>query len=398
MFAQIRKFKFCDVRFSHVACSQSLANYILLQLHQFSSPATNALESSSKDPNPKSFAAVYLENNYGVPPKRVLSYSKHLNFDSPEKPLYAIAFLKKHHFTDSDISRIVKKWPVVLTCGLESNFLPKFEFLRSLGLSSSEFVKILTLQPRLINRSLEGQIIPCVDFLRGFLGSDKDVVFSILRYPGILGESLQKTLLPNVGILRDAGVPESHIAALLRAASRGLALDPGNFKLTVQEVINLGFNPATKAFIRGLKVMRQLNSLSWREKVKHYTRWGWSEDQVLYAIRKYPLMMAVSKEKITKISDLIINTMACDASIFMTRPVIFTLSFEGRIAPRCAFYQVLLSKGLVRESSLASIIVCKPSLFVEKYVKRFGEEDPELLKLYEDLFGKSKSLDFLCAS
>ncbi|XP_057772012.1 uncharacterized protein LOC130991683 isoform X2 [Salvia miltiorrhiza] len=391
MFSQIRKFKFYDVRFSHVACSPSLANYILLQLHQFSSPATNALESSSKDPNPKSFAAVYLENNYGFPPKRALTYAKRLNFDSPEKPLYAIAFLKKHSFTDADISRIVKKWPVVLSRGPESNFLPKFEFLRSLGLSSSELVKVLTLQPNLLDRSLERQIIPCVDFLRSLLGSNKDVVFSILRHPGILRETLQKTLLPNVGILRDVGVPESHIAALLRAAPRRIALDPGNFKLAVQEVIDLGFNPATKGFITALKVMRQLNSLSWREKVKHYTRWGWSEDQVFDAIRKYPLMMAVSKEKITKISDLIINTMACDASIFMTRPVIFTLSFEGRIAPRCAFYQVLLSKGLVRRSSLASMIVRTPSLFVEKYVKPFGEEDPELLKLYEDLFGKSKA-------
>ncbi|XP_057787480.1 uncharacterized protein LOC131004748, partial [Salvia miltiorrhiza] len=360
------------------------------ELNQFSSPATNALEPNSKDSNPKSFVAVYLENKFDFSPKRALLYSKHLKFDSPEKPLSVIAFLKNHHFTDSVISRIVKKWPLLLRHSPKS-ILPKIEFFRNLGLSSSEIVKLLTLQPNLLDRSIESHIIPFVDFLRSFLGSDRDVVFSILRHPGLLRENLHKTLLPNVGILRDAGVPQSHIVALLKADSRRLALDPNSFRQKVQEILDLGFSPATKGFISGLKVRRQLSSLSWKEKVEHYTRWGWSEDQVLVAIRKNPRIMAVSKDKSSKILDFIINTMACDVSFFMTRPAILVLSFERRIAPRCAFYQVLLSKGLVKSSTLGTMLVCNQTLFLENYVKRFGEKDPQLLKLYQEIFSNCKA-------
>ncbi|KAL1534634.1 hypothetical protein AAHA92_30795 [Salvia divinorum] len=207
------------------------------------------------------------------------------------------------------------------------------------------------MQPNVLDRSLESQIIPCVDFLRSFLGSDEDVLFSILRHPSILRENLQKTILPNVGILRDAGVPESHIVALLRTDPRRVALAPDTFRLVVQRILNLGFSPDMKAFITGLKVMRQLSALSWKEKVRHYTRWGWSEDQVLVVIRKNPRIM----------------------------PAILGLSFERRIVPRCAFYQALLSKGFVKSSSLGLLLVCSHSLFLEKYVKRFGEKDPEIL-------------------
>ncbi|XP_042004871.1 uncharacterized protein LOC121753695 [Salvia splendens] len=390
MFNQIRRFNFYDARLCRVAPLPSLANF-LLQFNQFSSPPANALESNSVDSNSKPFSAFYLENKFNFPPKRALLYSKLLKFDSAEKPLSVIAFLKNHHFTDSEISRIVRKWPLVLRRTPSSNVLPKIEFFRDLGLSSSQLVKILTILPNVLDRSLESQIIPCVDFLRSFLGSDEDVVFSILRHPGILRENLQKTILPNVGILRDAGVPESHIVSLLRADPRRIALAPDTFRLAVQRILDLGFSPDTKGFITGLKVMRQLSNLSWKEKVRHYTRWGWSEDQVLVVIRKNPRIMSVSKNKITKILNFIINTMACDVSVFMARPAILGLSFERRIVPRCAFYQALLSKGLVKSSSFGSLLVCSHSLFVEKYVKRFGEKDHEVLELYEEIFSKCKA-------
>lgn len=391
MFNQVRKFKSYDGRLSRVISFPSAANKFLLQFTHFSSPAADALELNPKDSNPEPFSAVYLKNEHGVPPKRALMYSKYLKFDSPEKPLSVIAFLKNHHFNDSHISSLVKKWPLVFRYVPESNYLPKIEFLRDLGFSNSEIVKVLILQPNLLDRSVEDQMVPCVDFLRSFLHSDEDVVFSILRYPGILRENLHNTLLPNVATLREAGVPESHISALLRVSPRRIAVAPESFRLIVEEVLKLGFSPVTKAFITGLTVMRQLSSSSWKEKVEYYTRWGWSEHQVLDAFKKNPRIMAVSKDKISRILNFIINTMNCDVSVFTIRPGLLLLSFEERIVPRCDFFKVLLAKGLVKQhSSLGMMLVCPQRLFHKKYVERFEEKYPELSKLYEEIFGKPK--------
>ncbi|KAH6808744.1 hypothetical protein C2S51_026527 [Perilla frutescens var. frutescens] len=388
MFNVIRKFS--HGRFSCATSLPSAINFSLLEFNHFSSSAANAAVTNSKDSNPEPFSAVYLKTECGFSPKKALIYSKYLKFDSLEKPLSVVAFLKAHHFTDSQISRLVEKWPLIFRFVPESGILPKIEFFRDLGFSSSEIVKILTLQPNLLERNLEGQMIPCVDFLRSFLHSDKDVVFSILRYPGIFRENLHNTLLPNVEVLRETGVPDSHIASLLRAAPRRIAVDPASFRATVDEVLKLGFSPLTKGFITGLIVMRQLSSSSWKEKIEYYKRWGWSEHQVRDAIRKNPRIMATSKDKIAKILDFLINRMACDISVLTTRPVIILLSFEERIAPRYAFYQVLLSKGLIKGSSLGQMLICPQRLFFKKFVQRYEEKDPELLKLYEETFSISK--------
>ncbi|KAH6769753.1 hypothetical protein C2S52_014556 [Perilla frutescens var. hirtella] len=391
MFNVIRKFKFSHGRFSCATSFTSATNFSLLQFNHFSSSAANAPETNSKDSNPEPFSAVYLKNEYGVSPRKALYYSKRMKFDSLEKPLSIVAFLKTHHFTDSQISRAVEKWPYILRCVPESNILPKIEFFRDLGFSSSEIVKILTVQPNLLERNLERQMIPCVDFLRSFLHSDKDVIFSILRYPGIFREKLHHTLMPNVDILREVGVPDSHIAALLRAAPRRIAVDPASFRSTVEEVLKLGFSPLTKNFITGLIVMRQLSSSSWKEKIEYYMRWGWSEQQVRDAIRKCPQIMSISKDKIAKILDFLINRMACDISVLTFRPGLMMLSFEKTIAPRYAFYQVLLSKGLIKSSRLVPMMWCPQRLLFKRFVQRYEEKDPELLKLYEETFSKSKA-------
>lgn len=329
---------------------------------------------------------------FGFSPERALTYSKYLKFDSPEKPLSVIAFFRNQQFTDSEISLIVNQWPLIFKRNVpDSSFPRKIEFFRNLGMSRSELVKILELQGDLLGGSLDRQIIPVVEFLRSFLGSDRAVMASILRFPRILRVNLQKTLLPNVGILREVGVPESHIAHLLKICSILIALDPECFRLTTEEVLGLGINPKTKNFILGLKVKRELSRSSWKEKIEFYTRWGWSEDQFLETIRRSPQIMSVSQDKSAKIMDLITKKMGRDVSLFMSRPILLSLSFEKRVVPRCAFYQALLSRGLVRPSSLGMMLGSTQRLFLEKYVKQFVEKDPELQKVYEEIFSQSKA-------
>ncbi|KAL8487532.1 hypothetical protein ACS0TY_024005 [Phlomoides rotata] len=210
-------------------------------------------------------------------------------------------------------------------------------------------------------------------------------MFSIMRYPRIFREKLQDFFLPNAEILREAGVPDSHIASLLKISPRRLAIDPESFRATVEEAKKLGLKPCKKIFIIGLTVMRELSSTSWREKIDHYKRWGLSEDQVLTAFRKHPRFMAASKDKITRIMKFFINEMGGDLSALITRPSIMSLSFESNITPRFAVYQFLLSKRLVKQDiSFSQMLSCPRRLFLDRYVLRYAEETPKLLKVYQE--------------
>lgn len=375
-------------------CSCSLANkFNPLQLARFSSTTATFPNPNPENPNQDSFPANYLKTTYGFLPEKALLYSKYLNFDSPARPDSVTAFFKSHHFSDAQISNMVRKWPIVFRQVPESSFSPKILYLQSLGFSSSDIVKILVLEPSLLGRSLESQIIPCVDFLRSFLKSDRDVMFSILRYPRIFREKFLDTFVPNAEILRGAGVPDDHIASLLKISPRRLAVDPESFRVIVEEAKKLGLKPWKKIFIIGITVMRELSSASWREKINCYKRWGFSEDQILDAFRKYPRFMAVSEDKISRIMEFFVKEMGGNFSAIINRPSLMSLSFESNIVPRFAVYQFLLSKRLVKQDiSLSQVLGCPQRLFLDRYVLRYAEEAPEILKVYQESLNPLKEI------
>lgn len=388
MFNLTVKIKFYGSRF----CSFSSApKSFLPQLNQFASSAASTLNPTFENSNQGSSSEiplknrhrVYLENSYVFSRKKAVKYS--ISYSSG--PDSVIAFLKNHHFNDSRISVIVRKWPLLFQYVPETSFLPKIKYFRHLGFSSLDIVKILTLAPSLLGRSLEGQIMPCVDFLKSFLSSNIVFRSSIVRSPLILEVNLQETLLPNVRLLREVGVSKSHIAEFMKISPFGLSADHESFRVIVEEVQKVGFDPLNKNFVVGIITMREVNISLWKEKVILYKSWGWSDDQLMEAFRKNPRMMAVSKDKLTRIHDLLVNKMGCDLSLIILRPRIFMFSFEKNIAPRCAWYQVLKSKGLIKQGfSFIHMLTCPNWLFLEKYVQYNATNDPEMLKVYHDLF------------
>lgn len=281
MFNLTVKIKFYGGRF----CSSSSAPKSLLQhLNQFSSSAANAINPTFGNSNQDSSSEISLKNRHGI-------YSENSNDFSRKgalKPDSVIAFLKKHHFNDSRISVIVRKWPLLFQYVPETNFSPKIKYLHNLGFSSVEIVKILTLAPSLLGRSLEGQIMPCVDFLKSFLSSNTVFRSSILRSPLVLEANLHESLLPNVGLLREVGVSEPHIAEFMKISPFGLSADHDSFRGIVEEVQKVGFDPLKKNFVLGIIVMREVSISLWKEKTILYKRWGWSDDQLMEAFRKNP--------------------------------------------------------------------------------------------------------------
>ncbi|XP_028109820.1 uncharacterized protein LOC114308433 [Camellia sinensis] len=374
------------VRSSVRACSSTYNNLYFIQIHTFSS---SSLETT---PNQHSFAVNYFINSCGFPLEKALSASNYVKFETPNKPDSVLAFFENHGFTKTQISNLVRRYPPVILCDPEKTLLPKFQFFKSKGVSSTDVAKILSSAPAVLKRSMENQIIPSFNFFKSFIQSEEETISAIKRNAGLLLVDLQNCALPNVEILREANVPDAKILFMLKFMPRAFILTSDRLRKIVNEVKKMGFNPSKSNFVLAVHALKSMSKSTWGKKVEVYKKWGLSEDDILVAFGKYPWCMMASEHKIVRVMDFFVNKMGWRSFLVARRPWFISMSFEKRIVPRCAVYQVLLSKGLIQNNdiTLATMLKYTEKVFLTEVVNCHQEEAPELLKLYKEKLAVTK--------
>ncbi|KAG5554993.1 hypothetical protein RHGRI_012515 [Rhododendron griersonianum] len=296
-----------------------------------------------------------------------------------------IAFLCNHGFTKTQASILIRKLPPVIVFNPEKTLLPKLEFFKSKGFSSTEVVKILSLSPSLLQRSLENQIIPSFEFFKNLIGSEERTLSAIKHFAGLLLVDLDSRSTPNVQILQEVNVPDASITYLLKYQPRVFMSSRERFRQIVEEVKGMGFNPMRVSFVLAVHALSSMSKAVWEKKIEVYKKWGFSNDEILVAFGKFPLFMAVSEDKITRVMDFLVNKMGLESSCVSKRPHLLSYSFEKRIVPRCLVYQALQAKGLIKKPKIIFMMLTSTEMwFIEKVVNLTKEEAPEILKLYEE--------------
>ncbi|XP_059630161.1 uncharacterized protein LOC132273156 [Cornus florida] len=374
-----------------VVVSTSTPQKLHFLQHYPLSSSSSTLESIPRTANQNSFTIDYLIKSCGITPEKALAASEYVNLETPDKPDSVLAFFSNHGFTKTQISLLIQRSPQVLSSNPQINFLPKIHFFQSKGVSTEDIAKILTALPGILERSLENHIIPSYNVLNKLLESEEKTFAAIKRYAGLLLHDLHIFMVPNIEALRELGVPESNIVALLTGHPKAIMTSTDRFKEIVEELKKMGFNPQSTKFTLAIKAMRTMGKSTWEKKVEVYKKWGLSEEEILVAFQKQPWCMTPSEDKIMGIMDFFVNTMGWESSIVVKSPWLVLLSLESRIIPRCSVYQILLSKGLLKEKiSLTRMLESPESRFLKKYVQKYEEEAPELLELYEEKLNLSK--------
>ncbi|XP_059654564.1 transcription termination factor MTERF15, mitochondrial-like [Cornus florida] len=389
-------FNFIFKSFPYLRCvvvSTSPTHKLHFLQHYPLSSSSSALKSVSSTPNLHSFTVDYLIKSCGFPPEKALSASKYTNFETPDKPDSVLTLFRNHGFTDTQISVLIRKLPRLLLSDPENTLLPKIEFFHSKGFSTQDITKIVSAAPGVLRRSLENQIIPAYNFFKALLKTEEKTKLVIKRFARILlYDDLHIYVIPNIEALREIGVPESNIVGLFTMQPRAFIMtNTDRFKEIVEEVKKMGFNPTKMMFGAAIHALRAMSKSTWEKKVEVFKKWGFSEDDILVAFRKHPRFMEASEDKIIGLMDFFVNRMGWESSIVARRAKLVSLCLERRIIPRCFFYQILLSKGLIKKGlGLIQMLDSTESYFLKKYVKKYEEEAPELLKLYQDRLNLSK--------
>ncbi|KAI3772669.1 hypothetical protein L6452_03860 [Arctium lappa] len=355
----------------------------LLSLYSSSSSPFTCTPTDSS--NQHLFTVTYLTNSCGISPEHAILASKHVDLSkSPNTADSVLAFLNDHGFTKTQVSKLICRHPKILLHDPEKTLLPAFQTLNSIGLSSTDVAVIVSARPKgILDRSLQARALQCADYLKSVLGSDDKVIKAIKRYPMALTYDLQVYAAGNIQILREIGVPESTIVSMLALQPRTLFTSVDRFQKVIEDVKKMGFDTSKTRFLWAVHAVRSMSKSTWDVKVELYKKWGWSEDELFMAFERYPGCMMASTDKITRILDFLVNTMGWERSYILQWPIVISFSFEKRIIPRCLVYQYLAEKGLTDDFCFTNWLMYSDTKFLKWVAKKFEEESPQLLKLYQ---------------
>ncbi|XP_043714909.1 uncharacterized protein LOC122663290 [Telopea speciosissima] len=334
-----------------------------------------------EEPNP--FVVSYLISSCGLSPAAAISASKKVDFESSDRPDSVLTLFRSHGFNDAHISSLIGKCPSFLVSSPTKTLLPKLEFFHSLGVSSPNLAKILCKSPRVLLNSLEKKIIPAFNFFKSIVGTMEAVVFVLKRDTRFINYDIQN-VARNIAILRENGVLESNIMSFLIYFPRTMTPKNDRFKEIIEEIKQMGIEPSKYLFIIAPHGFTSMNKSTWKKKLEAYRKWGFSENEILMAFRRYPWFMKLSEKKIMSHMDFFVNKMRWERAVIIKYPQLLALSWEKRILPRCSVFRVLILKGLVKEDlKMGHQLKISEKHFLEKFVSKYEKEVPQLLDLYK---------------
>ncbi|KAJ7956073.1 Mitochodrial transcription termination factor [Quillaja saponaria] len=297
-----------------------------------------------------------------------------------------VKYFKDHAFSEKQIANLTLKRPTLYLYNAQNIFKPKFEYFYSLGFSNLEVAKILSEEPYILERSLEFQIIPCIKELKRILGTNENVLKVIRACYRILECNVEELLEPNISMMLSRGVPQALVMKMFLMEPKSLLLKADRLSEILNETVKLGFDPNKFIFVLAIRCLALLSRTLWERKVEAYGSFGLSTDEIYSAFRLQPMFMIVSEKKIRKSMCFFINKLKLNPSMISKNPNLLLLSLESRIIPRCSVLQILMSKGLIKgDISLTYALRMTEKLYVEKFVSRFQDEVPDVVRAHQGM-------------
>ncbi|XP_038682069.1 transcription termination factor MTERF8, chloroplastic-like [Tripterygium wilfordii] len=310
------------------------------------------------------FTVFYLVNSFGFSLQTAKSLSKN------------------NGLTDTHISKLARSSPDVLLADTEKSFLPKLEFLRSVGVSGGDLADVVSFGGNILQRSLNKNIIPYNNLLKKFLKDDDKILRVLKRRTFFWGKT--KLLAPNISLLQELGVPESSIMILLTRSPGVLRRSAENFKTDVEKLVRMGFDHQRTNFVYALAKISSKSRESWEHKLDVYMRFGWSEDEFLSVFRSYPTCMDYSKENITRKMDFFVNKLGLAPATVAKTPKSLGCSMDKRVIPRFSVIKTLFNEGLIMgKPAFSTLLTISGKSFRDRFVVPYQDQMPQLLDIFQ---------------
>ncbi|XAR62171.1 hypothetical protein NMG60_11016823 [Bertholletia excelsa] len=325
----------------------------------------------------------YLVQHYQFSPDTISKASFPVNYlKDLEKCISTLSFLEESGFSQTQLERVVKCIPGILSVRLDSTLKPKIEIFQELGFFPTDIAEIISAYPWILSTGVN-RLRRSILAMRSVFGSNADVC-KILKVCGrLLRNNLESTLPVNIEFLKSCGVSSLQIDHFILLYPRFFALKPETIKQLVRRLDDIGFNRNTKMFLYAIRVFSTITREKWELKREVFRNLGLSENDILFVFQKAPYVFTLSGRKIKEATQVVRSATKSDMRLIVKYPKLLTYSIENRIKPRIRVLEILESKNLLRKKpGLASICNVSNKQFLEKFVLPYSDEVGEMYNPY----------------
>ncbi|KAJ4744885.1 hypothetical protein LUZ62_001281 [Rhynchospora pubera] len=331
-----------------------------------------------------------LISSFAFSPHRALKCSACSNLrgiKSSERPDSVVAFLKATGLSHDQIKAVVSFHPYVLARNVEKTLKPKVGELINGGFSGELLVHLIRYNPAALERR---DTLSRLLFWRDFVGNNNQVLLKIIkRNTLLLICDIDKHIVPRINLLKEYGLSSLDIVSLIGRGNRCLRRNLDSFKQTLQIIEELGISRGSRIFVAGLKAIGGYGKDKIKAKFEFFmVTYGWSEEEVHAAFRKYPTVLSISVNKVKSNMDFLVRKAGFESRSIALQPILLGCSVKKVLIPRYTVLSALQAKGLKKKCNLFTASRMSESNFLERYVVPHEKDVPGLGEAYAAACGR----------
>lgn len=266
----------------------------------------------------------------------------------------------------ADIANVVAYDPRILNSSVDKSLKVCIASFRSHGFSDAQVQTFARTVPYVF-RSFKVQ--EKLGFWIPFLGSPEMFLRVLKRNYYLLTSDLEKVVKPNIELLRECGLSVCVIAKMCIPSSRLLTSNPETVKSILVRADKLGVPRHSLMFRQAVSTTMGLGAETVVAKLKFFSETlGCSEAEVLSMVRRNPVVLRCSREKLLSVSEFLIKVVGFDTGCILRRPTLLMYSMR-RLVPRYYVMKVLQEKGLTRkDQNFYTLVTLGDELFRCRYI------------------------------
>ncbi|KAM0925405.1 hypothetical protein ACQ4PT_004211 [Festuca glaucescens] len=351
----------------------------------YSIPPLHCLFSTTVSPipaNPTFAVQDYLVTTCGLTRSQALKASTKLShFKSPSRPDAVLAFLAGLGLSGADVTSLVAKDPQFLCASVEKTLAPVVVGLTGHGLSHTEIARLFSLGRGIFRcRS----IVSNLPYYLSLVGSYENLLRLLKQSSTVLGYSLEKVVKPNVAFLKECGLGSCEISKMCLSTPWILIIKSERLRAMVACAEGLGVPRGSGMFRHVLHAVSFIHEEKIAAKVEYLKKtFRWSDAEVGIVLCKAPMLLTRCKDRLQRLSEFLISKVGLEPAYIAHRPVMLTLSLDGRLRPRYYVLKFLKENGLLKsDPSYDTTFKLTEKVFLERYICPHKEAAPHLAEDY----------------
>lgn len=312
--------------------------------------------------------------HHGIPKEKLahilnsVNLSKAFCFKSTEDIDNTIALLNRFNSFDIIIRR-----PAILNYDLESQLIPRIEFLTELSGGDDDATgTVLRKLPAILSYSLE-HLESHVELLRSFAGLTDEEIFKIIQvFPNVVSASRKRKLHPRLDFLIQCGLNSNDIFRFLIKAPLFLGLSfEENLAYKLSLLVKIGYAYRTKELAMAMGAVTRTSCENLQKVIGLFLSYGLTSEEIVTMSTKHPQILQYKHASLEGKMEYLIEEMGREVEELLAFPAFLGYKLNDRIKHRYEIKKMLLGEGM----SLNKLLSVSTETFSKKKKKK-KQENP----------------------